>query len=235
MTTVAVTGSSGKLGRHVVRDLQDHGYRVVALDRVPDPGSAAAAAVRVDLTDYGQVLEALTGVDDRHDGRRRGGAPRGDPGAGARHQRRHVRQQHHRHLQRVRRGAAGRDPQHRLGVQRDRARAAVRHAAAVHAGRRGVPGAAGEHLLAGQEPRGGDGPAFLPVGAGPEDDRPAVLQRDGPRRLRQVPRRSTPTPRCGGGTCGATSTPATARRRCGWRWSTRPPAWTSSSSPTPTR
>ncbi len=68
MTTVAVTGSSGKLGRHVVRDLQEHGYRVVALDRVPDPGSAAAVSVRVDLTDHGQVLEALTAVDDRHDG-----------------------------------------------------------------------------------------------------------------------------------------------------------------------
>jgi UDP-glucose 4-epimerase len=68
MTPVAVTGSSGKLGRHVVADLQAHGYRVIALDRVPDPRSAAAASVRVDLTDYGQVLEALTGVDDRHDG-----------------------------------------------------------------------------------------------------------------------------------------------------------------------
>ncbi|MEN3269789.1 NAD(P)-dependent oxidoreductase [Pseudonocardia sp.] len=68
MTTVAVTGSSGKLGRHVVRHLQEHGYRVVALDRVPDPGSPAAASVRVDLTEHGQVLEALTGVDDRHDG-----------------------------------------------------------------------------------------------------------------------------------------------------------------------
>ncbi|MBN9103314.1 MULTISPECIES: NAD(P)-dependent oxidoreductase [unclassified Pseudonocardia] len=68
MTTVAVTGSSGKLGRHVVRDLQEHGYRVVALDRVTDPGSSAAAQVRLDLTDYGQVVEALSGVDDRHDG-----------------------------------------------------------------------------------------------------------------------------------------------------------------------
>jgi nucleoside-diphosphate-sugar epimerase len=67
MTTVAVTGSSGKLGRHVVRHLQEHGYRVVALDRVPDPGSAAVS-VRVDLTDHGQVLEAFTAVDDRHDG-----------------------------------------------------------------------------------------------------------------------------------------------------------------------
>ena len=68
MTTVAVTGSSGKLGRHVVRDLQEHGYRVVALDRVLDPGSPAAAFVRVDLTEYGQVVEALTGVDDRYEG-----------------------------------------------------------------------------------------------------------------------------------------------------------------------
>ena len=68
MTTVAVTGSSGKLGRHVVRHLQEHDYRVVALDRVPDPDSAAAVSVRVDLTDHGQVLEALTAVDDRHDG-----------------------------------------------------------------------------------------------------------------------------------------------------------------------
>ena len=68
MSTVAVTGSSGKLGRHVVAHLADHGYRVIALDRTPDPHSPAAAFVRVDLTDTGQVLEALTGVDDVHDG-----------------------------------------------------------------------------------------------------------------------------------------------------------------------
>jgi nucleoside-diphosphate-sugar epimerase len=68
MVTVAVTGSSGKLGRHVVRDLHEHSYRVIALDRVPDPDSVADAGVRVDLTDHGQVLEALIAVDDRHDG-----------------------------------------------------------------------------------------------------------------------------------------------------------------------
>ena len=68
MITIAVTGSSGKLGRHVVRDLHEHGYRTVALDRVPDPDSVADAAVRVDLTDHGQVIEALTAVDDRYDG-----------------------------------------------------------------------------------------------------------------------------------------------------------------------
>ena len=68
MPTVAVTGSSGKLGRHVVAHLAEHGYRVVALDRAPGTDGAAAAFVRVDLTDTGQVLEALTGVDEVHDG-----------------------------------------------------------------------------------------------------------------------------------------------------------------------
>ena len=68
MITIAVTGSSGKLGRHVVRDLHEHGYRTVALDRVPDPDSVADATVRVDFTDHGQVIEAFTAVDDRYDG-----------------------------------------------------------------------------------------------------------------------------------------------------------------------
>jgi UDP-glucose 4-epimerase len=68
MSTVAVTGSSGKLGRHVVAHLAEHGHRVIALDRVPAPASRGAAFVRVDLTDFGQVTEALTHVDDVHDG-----------------------------------------------------------------------------------------------------------------------------------------------------------------------
>jgi len=72
MSTLAVTGSSGKLGRHVVAHLAEHGHRVIALDRVPDPTSSALpnppAFVRVDLTDFGQVTEALTHVDDVHDG-----------------------------------------------------------------------------------------------------------------------------------------------------------------------
>ena len=67
MPTVAVTGSSGKLGRHVVRELREHGWRVVGLDRVTDPDSEAAQ-VRLDLTDHGQVREALTAVDERLDG-----------------------------------------------------------------------------------------------------------------------------------------------------------------------
>ncbi len=69
MTRVVVTGGSGKLGRAVVRELLENGYEVVNLDRAPSPDPEAAARtsfVRVDLTDYGQVAEALTSVDDRY-------------------------------------------------------------------------------------------------------------------------------------------------------------------------
>ena len=68
ITTVAVTGGSGKLGRAVVRDLVEHGYTVVTLDRVPPPAGADNPFVRVDLTDYGQVFESLHAIDDRHAG-----------------------------------------------------------------------------------------------------------------------------------------------------------------------
>jgi nucleoside-diphosphate-sugar epimerase len=67
MAGVAVTGSSGKLGRAVVTHLVDEGWDVVALDRVPSTRSDVVSTV-VDLTDFGQTLEALTGIDDRHDG-----------------------------------------------------------------------------------------------------------------------------------------------------------------------
>ena len=67
-TRVAVTGGSGKLGRAVVRDLAEHGYEVVLLDRVPSPDPVEGVVfVKVDLTDYGQVAQALTSVDDRYD------------------------------------------------------------------------------------------------------------------------------------------------------------------------
>lgn len=70
MGHVAVTGGNGKLGRAVVRDLVADGWRVTVLDRVPAHHAGAAEDVSVtsvDLTDYGQVLGALTSLDDRHD------------------------------------------------------------------------------------------------------------------------------------------------------------------------
>jgi len=68
MARVVVTGSSGKLGRAVVRDLVDHGYDVVAVDQAPPPAGSRGRFTRADLTDLGQVVELLTGVDDRYDG-----------------------------------------------------------------------------------------------------------------------------------------------------------------------
>ncbi len=62
---IAVTGGSGKLGRTVVRELRAAGNTVVNLDVA---GVRGPGFVRVDLTDYGQVIDALAGVHDRHDG-----------------------------------------------------------------------------------------------------------------------------------------------------------------------
>jgi len=62
---VAVTGAAGKLGRAVVAHLRATGWDVLSLDRVR-PGDADGEALLVDLTDYGQVLEALTGRADEH-------------------------------------------------------------------------------------------------------------------------------------------------------------------------
>jgi nucleoside-diphosphate-sugar epimerase len=62
---IAVTGGSGKLGRHVVRRLSDDGHQVLNLDRA---GARSPGLVVVDLRNYGEVLDVLLGVDDRHDG-----------------------------------------------------------------------------------------------------------------------------------------------------------------------
>lgn len=62
---IALTGSSGKLGTVVDRELRAAGHDVIGLDVV---GSRGPGFVQVDLTDYGQVVDALTAVNDRHDG-----------------------------------------------------------------------------------------------------------------------------------------------------------------------
>ena len=62
---IAVTGGNGKLGRHVVRRLTDDGHQVLTLDRA---GERSPDLLVVDLRNYGQVVDALLGVDDRHDG-----------------------------------------------------------------------------------------------------------------------------------------------------------------------
>jgi nucleoside-diphosphate-sugar epimerase len=51
-----------------VEHLAEHGYDVVNVDTVLPPEGQRAVFSRVDLTDLGQVTEALTGIDDRYDG-----------------------------------------------------------------------------------------------------------------------------------------------------------------------
>ncbi|MDR7113453.1 UDP-glucose 4-epimerase [Microbacterium trichothecenolyticum] len=62
---IALTGSSGKLGTVVARELRAAGYDVIGIDVV---GTRGPDFVQVDLTDYGQVVDALSAVNDRHDG-----------------------------------------------------------------------------------------------------------------------------------------------------------------------
>ena len=59
---IAVTGGSGKGGRWVVRELRDRGHDVLNVDLAHD-GSAHGLCLRADLTDLGQALDALAGVE----------------------------------------------------------------------------------------------------------------------------------------------------------------------------
>ncbi|WWC65829.1 uncharacterized protein I303_108451 [Kwoniella dejecticola CBS 10117] len=67
---VIVTGGSGKLGRWMVREMVEHGWEVWNLDVAPPAASEAKVAkfMQVDLTDYGQVVAALTDVDSGYKG-----------------------------------------------------------------------------------------------------------------------------------------------------------------------
>lgn len=68
---IIVTGGSGKVGRACVKDLMDHGYKVVSIDMVRPPGISNPpkpddpAFSRADITDFGDVMAVLTGINDR--------------------------------------------------------------------------------------------------------------------------------------------------------------------------
>ena len=62
---IALTGSTGKLGTVVARELRASGLEVIGMDVV---GTRAPDFVQVDLTDYGQVIDAFGGVGDTHSG-----------------------------------------------------------------------------------------------------------------------------------------------------------------------
>jgi nucleoside-diphosphate-sugar epimerase len=68
---IIVTGGSGKVGRATVKDLMQHGYQVASLDMTrpaglsnpPKPGDVNFS--RVDITDFGQVMGAFSGINER--------------------------------------------------------------------------------------------------------------------------------------------------------------------------
>lgn len=62
---IAVTGSSGKLGRPAAELLRRQGHDVLGLDQDGEPGFGFT---KVDLTDYGQALDTMLGVTARHTG-----------------------------------------------------------------------------------------------------------------------------------------------------------------------
>lgn len=63
MARVIVTGGSGKVGRTCVEELLHHNYEVFNLDALP-PAEERARFTQVDLADFGQTMDALSGVDE---------------------------------------------------------------------------------------------------------------------------------------------------------------------------
>lgn len=60
---ICVTGATGKAGRAVVADLREQGYEVRATDLAVTLDQRRSGILQADLTDYGQTVEVLTGVD----------------------------------------------------------------------------------------------------------------------------------------------------------------------------
>jgi nucleoside-diphosphate-sugar epimerase len=58
---IVVTGGSGQLGQHVIRELLDHGYETLSLDRVEPPAKLCPTSI-ADLTRYEDVRAALKGA-----------------------------------------------------------------------------------------------------------------------------------------------------------------------------
>lgn len=63
MTRICVTGASGRAGRVTVAELLAHGYDVLATDVALPSEDLGVPVLRADLTEYGQAVEVLQGVD----------------------------------------------------------------------------------------------------------------------------------------------------------------------------
>lgn len=58
MKNIIVTGGSGKAGRAVCRHLVERGYEVLNLDMLPS-SDPVCPMLKIDLTDFGQVMDAM--------------------------------------------------------------------------------------------------------------------------------------------------------------------------------
>jgi nucleoside-diphosphate-sugar epimerase len=67
MKRVIVTGGSGKVGRACVGELLRHGYEVFNVD-LARPAKELCPFTRVDFTDFGETVEALSEIDDLYHG-----------------------------------------------------------------------------------------------------------------------------------------------------------------------
>lgn len=61
---IVVTGGSGKAGRACINELVAHGYQLCNIDLVSG-GNESIPFSQVDLTDFGQTMAALSGIDER--------------------------------------------------------------------------------------------------------------------------------------------------------------------------
>ncbi|MCA9839766.1 MAG: NAD(P)-dependent oxidoreductase [Trueperaceae bacterium] len=59
---IVVTGSSGKAGKAIIKDLLDHGHKVLGVDMLPKSGQTHPY-IQANLTDLGQCYEVLKGAE----------------------------------------------------------------------------------------------------------------------------------------------------------------------------
>jgi nucleoside-diphosphate-sugar epimerase len=68
---IIVTGGSGKVGRACIKDLMEHGYKVASIDLARPPGLSNPPKptdvnfTRADITDFGEVMAAFSGINTR--------------------------------------------------------------------------------------------------------------------------------------------------------------------------
>ena len=169
MTKIAVTGGSGKAGRAVVRDLLEQGHQVLNVDRVPSAESSSPDSPAPFLLRRPHRL--------RPDASRRSAAASELPGIEAVVHlaaipspvvatpdltfRTNITSTYTVFSAAARLGLEAR----RVGLERDDARPAVRHAARLRPGRRGARAAPRVLLRALQGPRRGDGAPVPPLDA----------------------------------------------------------------------